>query len=415
MESKSGSLMPQQFGPLQGVRILSTGTIAAEPYAAVLAAEMGAEVIQIERPGEGDRHWRRIEFPMEGKDDSPVASGWVQERRNTFHVSLDFSTPKGKELFLRLIPQMDIWMESSKAGTYQKWGLDDETILKANPRIIIAHVTGYGQEGHPDYLGRASYDFIGQAFGGMMNLTGFPHPEPPVRAAPWTGDYITALFCLWSSLAGYIYAQRTGKGQVIDLAQFEAVHHLLAGTMVAYYELGIVRERSGNRAGLFQPYDSFQAKDGWVVIGAVGTVFPRVCSVIGLDPSDERWLKAHTDVESVEGMEFDAIMRGWVEERTVREVVDAMNAAQVACCPIMTAKDMAEDPHYKMRNVHIEWEDVQLGRKIKGIGICPKFSLTPGEIWRGSVPVGYDNESVYTNLLGLAPTEVSQLAEQGVI
>ena len=107
----------------------------------------------------------------------------------------------------------------------------------------------------------------------MMNLIGFPEPDPPVRAVPWTGDFITALFCLWSSLSGYIYSQRTGKGQVIDLAQYEAVHQVLAGTMVAYYELGLDRQRSGNKAGLLQPYDCYQAKDGWVNVAATGPRF----------------------------------------------------------------------------------------------------------------------------------------------
>jgi crotonobetainyl-CoA:carnitine CoA-transferase CaiB-like acyl-CoA transferase len=331
-----------------------------------------------------------------------------------FHITLDLSTARGKDLFLRLIPQTDIWMESSKPGSYNEWGLDDGTILNVNPRIIIAHVSGYGQDGHPDYLGRASYDPIGQAFGGMMHLTGFPEPDPPVRAAPWTADYITALFCLWSSLAGYIYAQRTGKGQVIDLTQFEAIHKVLAGTMVAYYELGIERERSGNKSGRNQPYDAFQARDGWVVIAAVGTVFDRVCLVLGLDPAEEKWRKARTEVESAEGIEFDAILRGWVEERTVQEVVDAMNAAQVACSAILTPKDMAQDSHYQMRNVHIAWEDIQLGRKVKGTGVIPKFSLTPGKVWRGSVPLGYDNQLVYTRLLGLTSSELVELREQGV-
>ena len=415
MELNTPSLLPRQFGPLQGVRILSSGTIIAQPFAAEMAAEMGAEVIQIERPGEGDAVWRNLEFPITANDNSTTASGWVQDRRNTFHVTLNLSTPKGKDMFLRLISQADIWMEASIPGTYTEWGLDDETVLKTNPHIVIAHVSGYGQNGHPDYLGRASYDFIGQAFGGLMNLTGFPDPDPPVRATPWTGDYVTALFCLWSSLAGYIYAQRTGTGQVIDLAQYEAVHHILAGTMVAYYELGIARERSGNKAGMFQPYDTYQASDGWVVIAAVGNVFDRVCRVLGLDPSEAKWRAAHREVESPDGIEFDAILRGWVEERTVKEVVDAMNAAQVGCCPIMTAKDMAEDPHYKMRNTHIEWEDIQLGRKVKGTGISPKFSVTPGEVWRGSVPLGYDNELVYDRLLGLAPSDLGQLRDQRVI
>ena len=415
MATERLELRAEQFGALQGVRILSTGSIIAQPYAAAMAAEMGAEVIQVERPGSGDAVWRNLEFPIQGQSGDSTAAGWVQDRRNTHHVTLDLASPRGRELFLSLVTHCDIWMESSIPGTYDAWGLDDDTVLKTNPRLVIAHVSGYGQDGHPDYLGRASYDFIGQAFGGMMHLTGFPEPEPPVRAVPWMGDRITALVCLWSALAGYIYAQRTGKGQVIDVSQFEAIHHILAGTMVAYFELGFERGRSGNKAGLFQPYDVYQTTDGWVIVAALGTVFNRVCRVLGLDPDDQHWQTAAVEPESVEGIEFDAILRGWVEERTVAEVVKIMNEAQVASCPIMTPKDMAEDPHFQARNVHIEWDDVNLGRKVKGIGITPKFSLTPGEVWRGSVPLGHDNELVFGRLLGLEPSQLQGLKEDGVI
>jgi crotonobetainyl-CoA:carnitine CoA-transferase CaiB-like acyl-CoA transferase len=216
-------------------------------------------------------------------------------------------------------------------------------------------------------------------------------------------------------LAGYIHAQKTGKGQVIDLAQFEAIHYLLSGTMVAYYEMGINRERGGNKAGLFQPYDVFQAKDGWVNIAAIGTLFDRICVVLGLEDIEEKWQSASLDPDSVEGIEFDAILRGWVEERTVKEVVEILNKAKIGCTPIMTPKDMAEDPHYEARNVHIEWEDPQLGRKVKGTGIFPKFSDTPGEIWRGAVSIGHDNDLVFSQLLGMSESEITGLAEEGVI
>jgi len=416
METRPASLLPEQFGPLQGVRIVSSGTLVAQPFAAVLAAEMGAEVIQIERTGEGDAAWRHLGMQLPTTDgQGQVATTWIQERRNEWYVSLDFSKPEGKELFLKLVKSCDIWMESSKPGSYTKWGLTDEAVLQANPKLVIAHVSGYGQTGHQDYLGRASYDMIGQAFGGLMYQTGFPDPDPPVRANPWTADYITALFCLWSSLAGYISAQRTGTGQVVDISQFEAIHRLLSGTMVEYFSNGFVRERTGNKATAFQPYDAFQASDGWVVVGAVGlAVFSRVCRVLDLDPEEEKWQRASVDVNGLEGIEFDALLRGWIAERTVAEVVEQLNAAQVACCPIMNSKDMAEDPHYEARNVHVEWEDNQVGR-VKGTGVSPSFSATPGKIWRGSVPVGHDNEQIYTHFAGLSREEVAQLKEKGVI
>jgi len=409
-------LVPEAFGPLQGVRVVSSGPLIAQPFAAALAAEMGAEVIQIERPGAGDAVWRNVGMKLPTKDGKgQVATSWIQDRRNSFYVTLDLACPEGREVFLRLVRVADIWMESSKPGTYTKWGLTDETVLAENPRLVIAHVSGYGQTGHGDYLGRASYDMIGQAFGGLMYQTGLPDPDPPTRAAPWTADYITALFTLASSLAAYVHAKNTGRGQSIDVSQFECIHHLLSGTMVEYFANGFVRERSGNKATAFQPYDTFRASDGWVVVGAVGNaVFDRVLPVIGLDPADTKWREAASELDSIAGIEFDAILRGWIAERTVAAVVEAFNRAQVACCPIMSSRDAAEDPHYRARDVHVEWEDEQVG-KVKGVGVVPKFSGTPGKIWRGSVPIGHDNELIYGKLAGLDGAALARLREQGVI
>ena len=157
-------LIDKPFGPLQGVRIISTGTLIAQPFAGQLAAEMGAEVIQIERPTVGDAGWRSIGIRLPTKDGGEVATNWVQERRNVFCVTLDLSKPRGQEIFLKLIPTADIWMESSKPGTYAKWGITDESLWKINPKLVITHVSGFGQEGDPAYVTRASYDIVGQAF-----------------------------------------------------------------------------------------------------------------------------------------------------------------------------------------------------------------------------------------------------------
>jgi crotonobetainyl-CoA:carnitine CoA-transferase CaiB-like acyl-CoA transferase len=410
------SLVTEKFGPLQGVKIISSGTLIAQPWAAELASEMGAEVIQIERPGVGDSGWRTLGIRLETPDGSPpVATNWIQERRNMFCVSLDLTKPQGRDLFLKLAARADIWMESSKPATCAKFGLHDEEVFKVNPKLVITHVSGYGQTGHPDYIHRASYDIVGQAFGGMMYQTGFPDPDPPTRAAPWTADYITALFTLWSSLAGLTYARSTGQGQSIDLAQYEAVHRTLGGTMMEYFEQQVVRERSGNRGQGFQPLDTFAAKDGWVVIGAVAEVYKRLCSVIGLDGEDPKWQSARVNLESVEGIEFDAMLRGWVNERTIEQVVDKMNEHQVPCSRIMSSDLIAADHHYQARGLHIEWRDEQLGRNVKGMGIVPKFSRTPGKVWRGSVKIGHDNELVYGKVLGLSGDEIEQLRHTGVI
>jgi len=161
--------------------------------------------------------------------------------------------------------------------------------------------------------------------------------------------------------------------------------------------------------------DVFQAKDGWVNIAAIGILFDRICVGLGLEDIEEKWQSASLDPDSVEGIEFDAILRGWVDERTLKEVMEILNEAKIDCTPIMTPKDMAEDPHYEARNVHSEWEDPQLGWKVKGTGIFPKFSDTPGEIWRGAVFIGHDNDWVFSQLLGMSESEITGLAEEGVI
>ena len=408
------TLVPEAFGPLQGVKIVSSGTLIAQPFGAALAATMGAEVIQVERPGVGDTGWRSIGIRLKTRDGKgEIATNWVQERRNVFCVTVNLREPRGRDLFLRLLERADIWMESSKAGTYPRWGLDDASVWKVNPKLVIAHVSSYGQDGEPEYIGRTSYDIVGQAFGGLMYQTGYPE-SPPSRAAPWTGDYLTALFTLWSSLAGLTYARSFGKGQAIDVAQYEAIHATLGGTMVEYFQNGLVRERSGNKAQGFQPLDSFECKDGWVVLGAIGEVYDRLVRAIGLDPADPKWQKARLDVESMEGIEFDAILRGWISERTMEEVVRHMNEFDVACNRIMSSKDMAENAQYKARDVHTEWVDEQAG-PVKGTGVIPKFSETPGKVFRGSVAVGHDNERVYGELLGLQPGEIEQLKRDNII
>jgi crotonobetainyl-CoA:carnitine CoA-transferase CaiB-like acyl-CoA transferase len=408
-------LVPEGFGPLQGVRIVSSGTVIAQPFAATLAAEMGAEVIQIERPEVGDAVWRTIGIRLKTRDGSPpVSTNWIQERRNMFCVTLDLSKPRGRELFLRLVERAEIWMESSKAGTYRKWNLDDQTVLERNPKLVITHVSGYGQSGDPDYVNRAAYDIVGQAFSGMMYQTGFPEPTPPTRAAPWTADYMTALYALWSSLAGLIHARETGRGQVVDVAMFEVIHHTLGSTMLDYFEGGVVRERSGNKAQGFQPLDAFQAADGCVAIAALSASFDRLCRVIGLNPEEPKWQSARVNLESVEGVEFDALLRGWIGERTVSAVVRVLNEARVGCARIMSSKDIADDPHYKARGVHVEWTDEQVG-PVRGSGIAPRFSATPGKIWRGSVKLGHDNDRIYGELLGLNRTDLERLKREQVI
>jgi crotonobetainyl-CoA:carnitine CoA-transferase CaiB-like acyl-CoA transferase len=410
-------LIGEKFGPLQGTRIISSGVFIAGPFASEIAAEWGAEVIHVERAGEGGDPYRLagIKLPNRDPKKPPVTTNWIQERRNMLGVTCDPSKPRGRDLFLRLLGEADAWIESSKPGTYARWGLDDATILKVNPRLVITHISGYGHSGDPDFVKRACVDSTAQAFGGMMYQAGFPDPEPPVRAQPWTADYISGFCALSATLACIMNARAAGQGQAIDVAMFEVIHKIIGPTMLEYFETGLIRERVGNRATAIQPLDTFRAKDGWLMIAcALISHGDKICTLLGLDPQHEKWKGITYKVDTPEGWELDALFRAWVADHTCEQVLVVMADRSIPCAKVMNSKDMAEHPHYRARQAHIEWDDEEAGR-VHGTGIVPKLSATPGKIWRGSPALGQDNRLVYGELLGLRADEIENLQRDGII
>jgi len=405
------NLVPRQFGPLHGVRIVSCGSNVAQPFAAALAAEFGAEVIHLEPP-QGDPY-RTSGMKMAAADGKAVGSDWIQERRNVFSVTLDPAAARGRGLLLRLLRRAEIWMESSPAGYWDTIGLSDNDVLKDCPRLVIAHVSGFGRGDH-HRPGASDHDLIAQAFGGLMANIGFPDPQPPGRAMPSIADYLTALCTLWSSLAALIHARAAGAGQAIDVAKYEVVHKHLGPTMIEFFQRGAVAQRGGNKSPGAQPLDTFRAKDEWLMIAALREQYGRLCKLLGLDPQQPKWQHAAWHVNSPEGLEFDALFRGWVAQRTADEVMRELGAIGVPCSKIMASNECAENPHYQARAMHIEWHDPQAG-PVKGTGVVPKFSATPGQIWRGAPALGQDNELVYGDLLGLDAAELASLRRDRII
>ncbi len=371
--------------------MISSGVFIAQPFAAGLAAELGAEVIHVERPKVGDG------YPA-------VRKG--QERRNMLCVSLNLDQPAGRDLFLRLLAAAEIWFESSKPGTYQRFGLDDDTVLKVNPRLVAVHVSGFGQYGDPAYVGQASYDPIGQAFGGLMARNGLPDPAPPTLLQPAALSYLTSSFIMWSALAALLHARATGQGQSIDIAMYEVAHKVLGGTMVEYFRNGHIRSREDNRAAAGPFSGTYKCADGWIVIAAIRDA-GRIDAVIGARPPVSA---APDDADAG----TRAALEEWLAARSCQNALKALTGAGIACSKVMSAKDMAEDPHYKARGVHIDWDDAELG-KARGVGIVPKFSATPGKIWRGAATVGRDNALVYRELLGLGDEQLEKLSADGII
>jgi crotonobetainyl-CoA:carnitine CoA-transferase CaiB-like acyl-CoA transferase len=415
MAGSNHDLVPHRFGPLQGVRIVSTGTGIAQPFAAELAAEMGAEVIHVEAPQVGDPYRRpRLSAGATRADAAEISADWIQERRNMFCVTLAPDQPRGRELLIRLLSRAEIWMEGSVPGFWEKLGLGDADVLNACPRLIITHVSalGCGSDLAPD-AGNGD-DLLAQAFGGLMELVGPADPEPPVQAMPYIGDYMTALCALWSSLAALIHARATGQGQAVDVARYEVVHKHLGPAMIDFFQRGAVATRNGNKSPGAQPLDTFRARDEWVMVAALREQYGRLCKLLGLDPKQQKWQHAAWHVNSPEGLEFDALFRAWVAARSAAEVMRELGEIGVPCAPIMNSPECASNPHFQAREMHIEWEDGQAGR-VKGIGLVPKLSATPGQIWRGAAGLGYDNQRIYGEVLGLDDGELNDLRRAGVI
>jgi crotonobetainyl-CoA:carnitine CoA-transferase CaiB-like acyl-CoA transferase len=418
MERKK--LIPD-FGPLKKVRVLCSGSIVAMPHAANLMADFGAEVINIERPGSGDTYRGLAPFAKNG--DKRVSTSWAQDARNrmSLTMNLNLNIPEIKEIFMALIKDSDIYMEN--LVWLEKYGIKDEDLLATNPKLVIVHISGYGRPqfgGDPKICNRASYDMIGQAYSSYMHLNGDFEPAPPMLTKPWTNDYISALTAVFGALSAYICAQQTGKGQVVDVAQFEAMGRILSDTIVSYTEAGILKSRSGTNATAFQPYGLFKSKDDrWVAIGAFGPgVYTRFIKAISLDPEYYTFKECASSpqaVSSPKGQELAEKSKQWCLERDACEIEEIINNAKVGCSTVMTAADAVKDPHWLDREDIIEYKDETLGKTIKAFGFTPKFSDTPGKVWRGAPAVGQDNEAILKNLLGYDDTKIAQLRDKQLI
>jgi crotonobetainyl-CoA:carnitine CoA-transferase CaiB-like acyl-CoA transferase len=395
------------FGALQGIRILDCGALIAVPWACTLAAECGAEVIKIEPP-RGDT-LRTVVTMADGQEPRP--NYWAQDSRGKLDMVLDYANPEAKEVLARLLKESDIWMESSIPGTFsKKYGITDEWIHSVNPKIVIVHESGYGQTGDPDYVKRGSYDMIGQAFGGLCSQIGFPD-GPPMRTGPAVNDYLTALWVLWSALAAYISAQKTGKGQVVDIAQYECQFRTMETFAIDYFDMGIVRQRSGNEhPGGIQPYGIFPCKDGYICFGAIGSPFSRVKEVI--TPLETGKYNNIVDQHLYKDEIADIIIE-WLKDKEGIEVEEMLNAKDVPCCRIMNMPEIAVNPQYSARDMFLEWEDPTVG-KVKGAGLVPKFSGTPNQVWRGAPELGMDTKEILQRV-GYSNDEIKDLMKKEVV
>lgn len=403
------------FGPLEGVRVVGTGQLIAQPYIGTKLAEFGAEVIHCEKPG-GDVF--RFTAPQLQRGPRPHGCDEAEVTKNKLSMGLNFKSARGIELLMALWKISDVWMESSAPGTCERNGITNALALAVNPSLVIVRVSTYGQFGEEAYLGRPGYDAMAQAFGGMMNLTGDPS-GPPQRAKSYTGDYVTALTGWAATMMALWEVKKSGRGQVIDLAQFEAVAQTNGATLPLFTGEGAVYGHTGNRPPGFQPYDTFKCKDGWVYIGALGgAIYDRVPRFLGLDPDEYCYDACSKDaaaVNSEKGHELDRALRDYCAAHTALEVETALNGAQIGCARVFNVRDQYHDQHYAAREMTVPVLDRQSGVPIRVYGVVPKMSLTPGRIWRGAPSIGDDTSDILSAMLGFPPDEIERLYAEDVV
>jgi crotonobetainyl-CoA:carnitine CoA-transferase CaiB-like acyl-CoA transferase len=401
-------------GPLAGIRVLDLGTRIGAPFAATLLADLGAEVIKVELPGQGD-FMRTIGPFVDG-----YSLFWAVEGRNKKSVTCDLRKPAGQALVKRLVTRADVVVENFQPGTLEGWGLGYDALAAVNPGIILTRVSVYGQTG--PYRDRPGLDRNGIATGGLLYITGYPD-RPPVRPGLIVSDYLTAVFNAFAIVSALWErdrrARETGappRGQWVDLSLYESILRIMEHTLATYDRLGVVREREGNRLKNSAPLDNWETKDGkYVSIIAAGDgLFPRLCRAMGRPelPADPRFTSMAKRAEH--GDAINAIVAEWCRARTAREIQDVLEAHEVPFGVAYSVADIFADPHIAAREDIATVEDPVIG-PVRMQGVYPRFSRTPGAIRSGAPELGAHNAEVYGGVLGLSGEEMDGLRRDGVI
>ena len=395
---------PTAFGALQGLRLLEMGQLLAGPFCGQLMADHGCDVIKIEQPGTGDpmREW--------GRGDDKL--WWPVVARNKKSVTLNLRTDAGQSILKEMVRQCDFLLENFRPGTMEKWGLDYETLKAINPKLIMIRVSGFGQTG--PYAKRAGYGSIGEAMGGMRNLAGDPS-TPPSRIGLSIGDSLAATYATLGALMALHHRERTGEGQVVDSAIYEAVLAMMESTVPEYTQAGMVRERTGSVLPNVAPSNAYPTKDGDVLIGAnQDTVFRRFTQAMGRpELADDPRYSSH-GARGERQQELDDMIAQWTRNFTAQDLLDLMEDYGVPAGKIFKAPDMMADPQYEARNAVVKVDHPRFDR-LWMQNVFPKMSETPGEIRWAGPSLGEHNEQVYGELLGKSADELDQWRRDGTI
>ncbi|PPD15788.1 MAG: formyl-CoA transferase [Methylobacterium sp.] len=399
---------PRERGPLSDLRVLEMGQLLAGPFCGQLLADFGAEVIKIEQPGTGDpmREWGR-EKPH------GLSLWWPVIARNKKSVEINAREPEGQAIIRDLVAKSDVLLENFRPGTMEKWGLGYDELARLNPGLVMIRVSGYGQTG--PYAKRAGYGSIGEAMGGLRYVTGDPD-HPPSRAGISIGDTLAATFACLGGLVALHARERSGRGQVVDSAIYEAVLAVMESLVTEFDKGGYIRERTGAILPNVAPSNIYPTREGGYVLIAANqdTVFARLAEAMGRAElaTDPRYA-THT-ARGKHQTELDALIAEWSSKLGREELGRILDTHGVPRGDIYRAPEMLQDAHFKARDAIVRVMHPMLG-ELKMQNVVPKLSETPGRVSAPGPALGQHNEEIFSGLLGLPSPRLAELAARGVI
>ena len=393
-------------GALAGLRVVEMGQLIAGPFVGKTLGEFGADVIKIEPPGAGDplRNWRLIQ------DGTSV--WWQVQSRNKRSIALDLRSAEGQRIARQLVAQADVVIENFRPGTLEGWGMSYEELARDNPGLVMVRISGYGQTG--PYRDLPGFGSIGEAMGGLRHLTG-ESGRVPVRCGISIGDTLAALHGTIGALTALYHRKvNGGKGQVIDVALHEAVFNVMESLIPEYSAFGVVRAPAGSALPGIAPSNAYRCVDGVVLVAGNGdSIFKRL--MLAIERTDLANDSALSDnagrVRRVD--ELDRAIEAWTQTRTVAEVLAILGEAKVPVGRVYTARDIAEDPHFRARDMILQ-QETRDGNVVEVPGIVPKLLGTPGTIRRSAPKVGDDTDEVLAELR-YSSQDIAALRERKVV
>ena len=411
---KIATALKPQLGPLQGLRIIELGQLIAGPFAAKTLADFGAEVIKIEPPAKDPsaptkggaplRQWRLIK--------NGTSVWWQIQSRNKKSLTLDLKQKEAQEIVRQLAQSADVLIENFRPGAMEGWGLGTEVLQELNPKLIILRISGYGQTG--PYRDKPGFGVVAEAMGGLRHLSAEPG-RVPVRVGISIGDTLASLHGVIGILMALHERQRSGLGQVIDVALYEAVFNCMESLLPEYSAFNVVRAAAGSELPGIAPSNAYLCADGAyaLIAGNGDSIFKRLMRKIGREDLADDESLAHNEGRVKESKKIDKAIEAWTLGLSCDEVLKALDQAEVPGGRIYTVKDIAEDPHYKAREmiVHQTLDD---GTQIGLPGIIPKLSRTPGGTRSAAPSLGEHTVGVLREI-GLSDEQIKALEVRGII